>query len=95
MVSVLPHFNSRRVLHDYLVGYYGPAARHGQRLAADEFAAARELAEWKRRVHKAWPSVTLRLLSLPKQIQEECQTSGIATKHLLYGILMLKPKNGS
>ncbi|MDJ0928375.1 MAG: alpha-glucan family phosphorylase [Gammaproteobacteria bacterium] len=62
MVTVLPHFNSRRVLHDYLVGYYGPAARQGAALAADNYAAARELAEWKRRVHKAWPSVSLQLV---------------------------------
>lgn len=63
MVSVLPHFNSSRVLHDYLVGYYGPAASHGKRLAAEGHAPARELAAWKQRVQAAWPGVRISLKS--------------------------------
>jgi starch phosphorylase len=66
MVSVLPHFNSRRVLHDYAVGFYGPAARHGRQVEADGYAVATDLAAWKRRVHHAWPGVTLRLIGAPQ-----------------------------
>jgi starch phosphorylase len=65
MVTVLPHFNSRRVLHDYLVGYYGPAAGHGARLAADDYRLARDLSAWKERVHSAWPGIQIHLLGSP------------------------------
>jgi starch phosphorylase len=63
MATVLPHFNSSRVLHDYAVGFYGPAARRGRTLSANNFAPATELAEWKERARAAWPTVKLRLAS--------------------------------
>ena len=65
MASVLPAFNSERVLRDYLQEYYVPAARHGRTLAADDFSAARELARWKEKVRAAWPGVSLKLLASP------------------------------
>jgi starch phosphorylase len=65
MASVLPVFNSERVLRDYLRDFYVPAARHGRAMAADGFLAARELGSWKERIRAAWPGVTLKLLSTP------------------------------
>ncbi len=61
MASVLPHFNSNRLMHDYACCFYAPAAAHGRIIAANAFAPARELAEWKARVRGAWPGVSLRL----------------------------------
>jgi starch phosphorylase len=60
MASILPVFNSERVLRDYLQLFYAPAARQGRALAADDFKAARELAAWKAKVRAAWPGVELR-----------------------------------
>jgi starch phosphorylase len=60
MASILPVFNNERVLRDYVHSFYGPAARQGRTLAADEFKIARELAEWKAKIRAAWPGVELR-----------------------------------
>jgi starch phosphorylase len=65
MASVIPRFNMERVLQDYAGGHYRPAARQGCQLAQQEYAAARELAAWKRRVLVAWPGVTLQRLNTP------------------------------
>jgi starch phosphorylase len=65
MASVLPAFNSERVLRDYLRGFYAPAARRGRVMAAEGFQAARELGTWKEKVRAAWPGVALKLLSTP------------------------------
>jgi starch phosphorylase len=65
MASVLPAFNSERVLRDYVRDFYAPAARHTRVMAADGFRAARELGAWKERVRAAWPGVSLKLLSTP------------------------------
>lgn len=62
MVTALPHFNSRRFLNDYAVGYYGPAARQGWLLEADDYAGARDLANWKARIRTTWPGLTLALV---------------------------------
>src|SRR5690606_7391742 len=61
MASVLPRFNSVRVLHDYARLFYGPASKHGRRVREDDFRGARELAEWKTRVRGRWPGVRLQL----------------------------------
>jgi starch phosphorylase len=61
MASVLPVFNSNRLLHDYACNFYGPAAGNGRRVAESDFAPARALADWKARVRSAWPGVALRL----------------------------------
>jgi starch phosphorylase len=59
MATVLPRFNSQRVMHDYARLFYGPAARQGREVTADDFRVARELADWKTRVRAAWPGVEL------------------------------------
>ena len=55
MASVLPSFNSERVLHDYLRSFYLPAAKQGKIVAAGDFKVARELAHWMGKVSEAWP----------------------------------------
>jgi starch phosphorylase len=63
MMTVIPAFNMSRVLFDYTQGLYQPAAAQYRRLAANAFAGARSLADWKTRVRQAWPRVSLRLLT--------------------------------
>ena len=67
--SILPQFNSQRMVMDYIRGFYGPAAAHARTLAANDNSGARALATWKHKVWKAWPQVSLRLASeSPQQI---------------------------
>ncbi|HKZ73439.1 MAG TPA: alpha-glucan family phosphorylase, partial [Steroidobacteraceae bacterium] len=63
MMTVIPRFNMRRVSHDYAEGLYYPSARQAKRLAAEDFAGARQLADWKLRVRQLWPRVGLRPLN--------------------------------
>lgn len=63
MMTVMPRFNMGRMLFDYTQGLYLPAAAQYRRLAADGFAGARALSDWKQRIRAAWPKVSLRLLS--------------------------------
>ncbi len=58
--SILPHFNSQRMVMDYIKGFYGPAADQGRALAKEQFKGAQELAAWKKKVRRLWPQVTLR-----------------------------------
>ncbi|WP_067654219.1 alpha-glucan family phosphorylase [Nocardia harenae] len=52
-----PKVLASRMVRDYAVTYYGPAADSFGRVAADGFAGARALAEYRRRVEQAWPGV--------------------------------------
>lgn len=66
MKSILPLFNSQRMVMDYVSQFYGPAAKHRRVLAEQNNAPARELATWKKRVHHAWSHVSLRRLDEAK-----------------------------
>jgi starch phosphorylase len=63
MATLIPAFNTRRMLGNYVEGLYRPAAAQGRRLAADGAQGAIGLAAWRARVAAAWPKVTLRAAS--------------------------------
>jgi starch phosphorylase len=65
MKTLIPRYNSSRMVMDYVRDFYGPASRQGQRLGADGAAAAKRLAAWKLRVREAWPGVRLRVTESP------------------------------
>ena len=67
ITSLLPRFNSSRMLSDYLARFYVPAAHQYRRLSQNDHAGARALAQWKSRVRSAWPRVALRRLDSPQR----------------------------
>ncbi len=52
-----PQVLASRMVRDYAVGYYAPAAASYAAVTQDDFAGARELADYRRRVESAWPQV--------------------------------------
>lgn len=69
IATLLPRFNSERMLNDYITRFYGPASRQARRFEHDDYAAARELADWKARVRGCWSRVRLGCVgSLPRRI---------------------------
>ncbi|MGN9785683.1 alpha-glucan family phosphorylase [Nonomuraea sp. ZG12] len=57
LTSLGPKVLAGRMLRDYVVGLYSPAARAAQALSADSHAAAKAFAAWRLRVTRAWPGV--------------------------------------
>ncbi|MFI6867877.1 alpha-glucan family phosphorylase [Nocardia sp. NPDC050406] len=52
-----PKVLASRMVRDYAVEYYRPAAESYGAIARDDFAGARALAEYRRRIESAWPAV--------------------------------------
>ncbi|MGN2392333.1 alpha-glucan family phosphorylase [Pelomicrobium sp. G1] len=70
IASILPRFNSVRMVGEYVQRFYAPAARQGAAYAQNRFESARAIAAWKSRVRRAWPGVRLQRLDTgPKRIQ--------------------------
>ncbi len=70
MKSLLPRFNAERMVMDYMRKYYGRARKQALVLAANGYARAKDVAEWKKRVHRSWPRVTMRRLdAAPTEIR--------------------------
>jgi glycogen phosphorylase len=62
-----PKVLATRMVRDYVMGLYAPAFRSGQALDGG-YTGARELAAWKARVRRAWPSVRV----------DHVETTGVA-----------------
>ena len=60
IASIMTHFNSERMIRDYLEQVYIPAGHQWRRYSGQQFAGARALASWKARVRSAWEGVALR-----------------------------------
>ncbi len=52
-------FSANRMLRDYTLGFYIPAAVCSQRLTANGHAASRELADWKRQIAQRWGRIRI------------------------------------
>ena len=67
IMTLLPRFNSQRMVGEYLTRFYGTAAQRHRKFAAGKHALARELAQWKDRVRRSWHNVSLRALEMPRR----------------------------
>jgi glycogen phosphorylase len=67
IMSLLPRYNSERMVGEYVEKFYAPASTRGREFVAGSFAVARELASWKKRVRGAWPRVQVRALERPER----------------------------
>jgi hypothetical protein len=59
MQTLVPRFNTERMLSQYYEQMYRPAARREQDLTAESYTRARELADWKRRIPMRFSSLKL------------------------------------
>ncbi len=59
MITLIPAFNAQRMVMDYVVDFYSPAASMGRRLADNDYQGAKALATWKQKVKETWPVVTI------------------------------------
>jgi starch phosphorylase len=67
ITTLLPRFNSTRMVMEYVNKFYGPASRQWRRYSDGGFAAAQGVAAWKAKVRQAWSGVSLRRLDEPQK----------------------------
>ncbi len=84
--TILPHFNSARMVIDYLRDYYAPASNHGHNLLTNGGQLGHELATWKSRVRERWHEVNLSLLHHPAEVLLSNETFVIKVNADLNGL---------
>ena len=67
IATVLPQFNSGRMVGEYVSRFYLPASEQGRLYAESAYANAKRLAVWKARIRAEWHNVTMRRLDTPKK----------------------------
>jgi len=86
MKSIIPRFNAQRMVMDYVRKYYTHARGRYLRLAADEGAPAKELAQWKERVRERWPGVRMQRVDAAANRITHGQTLPISVSVHLNGL---------
>lgn len=86
MKSIIPRFNARRMVMDYITRLYCPAREQHRRLSADHAAGARELAAWKHRVRSCWSGVRITLASDPPVAVHHDETIPLRVRVFLNGL---------
>jgi len=67
IATITPAFNARRMVRDYVETFYAPASERAAEMAADDFAAASELASWRQRVQANWHGLYLSAKPVPER----------------------------
>ena len=62
MKSIIPRFNSQRMVMDYINQHYIPAITTSRKLKENDCENAIKLADWKQTINKQWPGVSIRRL---------------------------------
>jgi starch phosphorylase len=58
--SIVPTFNTHRMIKQYLTNLYLPAHQLGMRFIENQFANAKNLAEWKANIEKNWSDISIK-----------------------------------
>jgi glycogen phosphorylase len=86
MASLLPRFNSSRMLNEYVAKFYVPASKQGWKHAEKDYEGARALAAWKARVRSAWPGVAVRRADTPRRRIEFGESVPVEVRVRLNGL---------
>lgn len=86
MESILPRYNSERMVMDYMHRFYLPALRQSRTLAQEDAAGAKSLARWKARVAVHWPQVRLRWASPPPERLRRGERLALSVNAFLDGL---------
>ena len=65
VAQVACNFTTNRMLTDYINQYYVPQAARVDGIVADDFAEAREIAAWKKRLRREWKNVEVVSATMP------------------------------
>ena len=97
IATLLPKFNSNRMVREYVDKFYGPASRQWHRFVDNDFSAARALSEWKARIQNAWGGVSMRRIDDPirritfsenVQVQVAINLNGLAPEDVRVELLV-------
>jgi starch phosphorylase len=64
-MTLVPVFNTNRMVEEYTERCYLPSHRRAAKLSADHLRAAKELAAWRRRVAGVWNQVRVEAVEAP------------------------------
>jgi starch phosphorylase len=68
MATIMPRFNSKRMVGEYLAKCYLPASKQHRLYRQDNYKNAHVIAAWKARIRHSWTGVSLRRMDIERGV---------------------------
>lgn len=100
IATLLPRFNSSRMVGEYLSRFYVLASRQGELYVQNGYENAKSLSAWKKRVRTAWQGVAIRRLDVSKKhiqfgdsvrFEAALKLNGLAPEDVVVELLLWRP----
>ncbi len=91
IAHIAPEFTTKRMINDYLHKFYLPQQQRAHVLKNNDYAEARSLAAWKRRILAAWPEIDVLSIDMPDIFAYEL---GIGENYDVTVIIDMKKNDG-
>lgn len=69
--TIAPEFSTERMVRDYIYTMYIPALERGERLADEQFAKAKTLAEWKAWMKRNWEYIKIVSIEKGENVRDD------------------------
>ncbi len=90
--DVVPHFTTRRMMKDYFNRYYIPLSARRDRLKADNFSKAKEIAAWKANILSVWDQIEVVNIQLADGITNTYKMGQNYPSHIVLDLKGLSAK---
>ncbi|MEA5005195.1 MAG: alpha-glucan family phosphorylase [Rikenellaceae bacterium] len=71
IAQVASNFTTHRMMEDYQQKFYNPLSQRNDRLVRNDYAIARDISYWKKRVRREWPLIEVKNYIKPENSKEE------------------------
>jgi starch phosphorylase len=104
IATLLPRFNSARMVGEYVQKFYLPASEQGRKFRENQYAPAKILAAWKARIRAHWAGVSLRRLDTARKnivfgdgftLKVAAHLGGLAPADVRVEVLLHRPGSGA
>lgn len=68
IAQITPRYTTKRMLDDYLEKFYNKLAKRSATVNANNFAKAKEIAEWKEKMALAWDGIEIESVEIPDSL---------------------------
>ena len=93
VAQVACNFTTNRMLTDYINQYYVPQSARFDGIVADDFAEAREIAAWKKRLRREWKNVEVVSVVMPDGNSDHFTIGNAFEGEVVLNIGDLKPED--
>lgn len=91
--KIASHFTMSRQLEDYIRQYYQPLAQRSARMKNNDYALAKELARWKKKVRTSWESIDVVEIKHPDVSKEALELGSAYTAEVTLDLNELSPED--